>query len=80
MEGDDGTKSLMMCDLLVLDDMGIEKRSEWLIEKLYQIIDYRWKMKKPMIVTSNIPLDKFDEAYSPQIKSRIYGMCKNIYM
>ncbi len=45
-------------DLLVLDDLGTEKVTEWAIEQLQMIIDYRYVNRLALIVTSNRPLSK----------------------
>lgn len=65
-------------ELLVLDDMGVEKYSDWMADQLYQIIDHRWKNRKPMIITSNLSLEDLAKSYKPQIASRITGCCKPI--
>lgn len=47
--------------LLLLDDIGSEKKSEWTNDRLLEIIDYRWQWKKPTIVTTNLLLDGTDD-------------------
>lgn len=44
--------------LLVLDDLGAENNTEWSKEKLYEIIDSRYRLKRPMIVTTNLTKDQ----------------------
>lgn len=46
-------RSLASCDLLVLDDAGAEKPTEWVREKFYQIINARYKNHKPVVITTN---------------------------
>ena len=46
-------KSLSVCDLLVLDDAGAERPSEWVQEKFYQIINTRYKNRLPLVITTN---------------------------
>ncbi len=43
------------CKLLILDDIGAEKASEWTQERLYSVIDHRYANCLPLIVTSNLP-------------------------
>ncbi len=62
--------------LLVIDDIGAEKVTEWTLQTLYTIVDIRSREKKPMIVTSNLPLDAIAEKLSDRIASRIIGLCK----
>ena len=53
--------------LLVLDDLGAEKVTDFGEEKLESIVDYRYIHNTPLIVTTNKPLDEL----SPRIESRL---------
>jgi DNA replication protein DnaC len=55
------------CPLLLLDDLGVEKRSAWSDEKLYQVINYRYNEGLPTVVASNVTLDELE----PRIASRL---------
>jgi DNA replication protein DnaC len=57
-------------DLLVLDDLGAQKASEWAQEKLYQVVNYRHVAGLPTVVTTDQSLDKLQQAH-PRIVSRI---------
>jgi DNA replication protein DnaC len=48
-------KRLSSVDLLVLDDLGSERQTEWVLEQLYSIVNERWQDQQSVIVTSNIP-------------------------
>lgn len=41
-------------DLLIIDDLGSERLTEWGIEKVYNLIDERYRAKKPIIITTNM--------------------------
>ena len=41
------------CDVLIIDDLGKERPSEWVLEKLYYIINERYEHNKPIIITTN---------------------------
>ena len=43
--------------LLVLDDLGIERNTEFALEQVFHLIDSRYRSKRPMIVTTNLSLD-----------------------
>lgn len=43
--------------LLVLDDFGTQNATAWAQEKLFQIINYRYINKLPLVVTTNLALD-----------------------
>lgn len=64
--------------LLVLDDLGAEKLSEFTALALYVIIDKRWRTKLRTIVTSNLDLEGVALRFSGRIASRLAGMCQII--
>ena len=41
-------------DLLVIDDLGVERNSEYTLEQVYAVIDERYKSNLPLIVTTNL--------------------------
>ncbi len=45
-------------ELLIIDDLGMERNSEFALEQVYNIIDSRYRSKKPLIVTTNLTLDE----------------------
>jgi len=49
-ELEDKTPHTQNADLLILDDIGAEKSSEWSDEVLYNILEYRYENKLPIIV------------------------------
>lgn len=46
--------------LLVLDDLGTQNATAWAQEKLYQIINYRYTNRLPLVVTTNLELDEIE--------------------
>jgi DNA replication protein DnaC len=64
--------------LLVLDDLGAEKTSEFALQSLYIIIDKRYSEMRSTIITSNLTVDEIAEKVGDRIASRIAGMCKVI--
>jgi DNA replication protein DnaC len=48
-------RRLCTVDILVLDDLGAEKQTEWVLEQLYSIVNERWQDKRSIVVTTNIP-------------------------
>lgn len=62
--------------VLFLDDVGSEKCSEWVREKLYLILDYRSEHMLPVVITSNCDMDMLAEKVGSRISSRIAGMTK----
>ena len=69
-------KPYMKVDWLVLDDIGIEKVSEWSLQSLYILIDERYNNLKTTIFTSNLTLDDLADKWNDdRIPSRIFSMC-----
>ena len=65
-------------DLLVLDDLGAEKNTDWVMQTLYLIIDRRYSDMRQTIITSNHGLDGIAERVGERIASRLAGMCRII--
>lgn len=64
--------------ILVLDDLGAEKSTEWVIQTLYLIIDRRYRNMQRTIITSNLNLGEIAVKLHDRISSRISEMCKVI--
>ncbi|MEI3387142.1 MAG: ATP-binding protein [Clostridia bacterium] len=70
-------------DLLIIDDLGKEKPSEWGLEKLFTIINSRYENNLPVIITTNYNQKSLMERLSlngeietaKSIISRLYEMC-----
>lgn len=66
------------CNLLIIDDLGIERNTEYALEQVYNIIDARYKFGKPLIITTNMSLTELknppDTAHK-RIYDRILEMC-----
>lgn len=67
-------------DFLVLDDLGVEKTSEWTMQILYIIVDRRYREEKKTIFTSNLSIEEISEKLDDRIASRIAGMCVSVPM
>lgn len=50
--------SLQDYQLLVIDDLGVERRSEYMQEMVFNIIDSRYRQKLPMIITTNLTMQE----------------------
>ncbi|HPG30162.1 MAG TPA: ATP-binding protein [bacterium] len=69
-------KNLIGYDLLVIDDFGTQRGTDWEIEKLYELIDGRNNYHKTTIITSNNNLENIDKlAETDRILSRLIEMC-----
>lgn len=64
---------LLTCNLLILDDIGSEKPSEWVSERLYDIINTRYSEMKTIIYTSNYTPKELSVRLGDRIGSRVTG-------
>lgn len=53
--------NLQQADLLIIDDLGAENDTIWVKEKLYEVIDSRYRECKPTIITTNLTLEQLRE-------------------
>ena len=49
-------ESIRRCGLLIIDDFGSERETEYGLETIHSVLDARYSCGKPMIVTTNLPL------------------------
>lgn len=79
---DDNNENLLYractCELLVIDDLGLEKATEWVAEQLYVIVNSRYEAMLPMIITSNQSPEDLAAMHNAQISSRILEMCQTV--
>ena len=71
-------KQVRYYPLLVIDDLGAERSSEYAMETVYTVIDERYKSKKPLIVTTNLTLDELCKPKNmdyQRIYDRVIEMC-----
>jgi len=67
------------CGLLVLDDFGTTKPTDFVLQTLYLIINHRYDYLKKTIFTSNLSLDEVSELFGDdRLTSRIDRMCEII--
>ena len=74
------------CDVLIIDDLGKEKPSEWVLEKLYYIINERYEHNKPIIITTNFSENQLIDIFSfgknkssiKAIMSRLNEICLTV--
>ena len=81
------TKLYTKVDLLVIDNLGVEPMNEWLLSKLFTIINERILNELPYIITTNYNMETLKERLSipnkvcetpNSIISRLYNMCYRI--
>ena len=76
-------EQLTSVDLLHIDDLGAEKRSDWVLEQLYALVNERYETERSVLITTNLPHEELEEqigyahglAPEPRsaTKSRVFG-------
>lgn len=64
-------RSLNGYELLIIDDLGVERSSEYALENIFSVIDWRYRSRKPLIITTNLPLAQLKRETKIE-KKRIY--------
>ncbi len=80
--GDERESDILMrlnhARLVIFDDLGAERSTDYALEKIYNIIDSRYRRKRPMILTTNLTIEEMkeeiDRRYS-RIYDRIFEIC-----
>ena len=79
----DYIQKLNRASLLIIDDLGAERGSDFALEKVYDVIDSRDRSGKPLILTTNLEFEYMkkcaDIRYS-RIYDRIFEMCYPVKM
>lgn len=65
-------------DLIVLDDIGAEKASDWTVDRLYAVIDARYRMERATIFTTNCSEKQLVDNGYGRIVSRIFEMTEQV--
>jgi DNA replication protein DnaC len=64
--------------LVVFDDLGAERGTDYSIEKVYNFVDSRYRSGKPMIITTNLTLNEMFQTKDLRVKriyDRIFEVC-----
>jgi DNA replication protein DnaC len=64
-------------DLLHIDDLGAEKRSDWVLEQLYAIINERYETQRSVVVTTNLSQEELEQQIGPRTVSRLVEICND---
>ena len=66
------------CDLLIVDDLGTEFKTQFSMAQLYNIFNSRMLANKPMIISTNLTLSELEKNYSERFVSRIIGNAEKL--
>lgn len=83
-DADEYVSSLSSYDLVILDDLGAERKSEFALQNVFNVVNRRWESGKPMIVTTNLSIKEMkalstkNELQYQRIYDRLFDMCTPI--
>lgn len=63
-------------DVLILDDLGAHNYTDWSVNTIFSIINYRVNFEKPVIVTTNLSSDELENKLGSRIASRLTEVCR----
>lgn len=76
---------VLNADILVLDELGASKPTDWVRDTMAHIINTRYNEKKTTIFTTNYPDERrndreetLEDRIGPRLRSRIYEMCRTV--
>jgi DNA replication protein DnaC len=72
--------SIINAELLVLDDLGADRLTDFAINELIALIDYRYREMRPIIVSTNLSKSDLSEYLNPRVTSRLSEMCVKIIL
>ena len=78
-----GIDAAMKMKLLIIDDLGVERQTEAMQERVYDIIDARYRTGLPLILTTNLPIEQIKnpaDAKERRIYDRVLEMCHPVPM
>jgi DNA replication protein DnaC len=77
MEDVELLERLAHVDVLHIDDLGAERRNDWVLEQLYVIINSRYEEQRSVVITTNVTdPGQLAEQVTPRIVSRLEEMCE----
>lgn len=69
---------LQRYELLVIDDLGVERDTPYTLEQIYNIIDTRSRSNNPTLFTTNLTIEQMEKVQDMQYKriyDRVLSMC-----
>jgi DNA replication protein DnaC len=69
---------LTAVDLLHIDDLGAEKRSDWVLEQLYALVNERYEAQRSIVITTNLEHTELEDQIGPRTVSRLAQICDEV--
>ncbi|MCG3039006.1 ATP-binding protein [Streptomyces fenghuangensis] len=72
--------ALARCPVLILDDLGAARSSEWTEEIVYRLINRRYNDMLPTLVTTNLAIAELRKAVGDRVASRLAEMTERVVL
>jgi DNA replication protein DnaC len=69
---------LTAVDLLHLDDLGAETKTDWVLEQLYSIVNARYEAEQAIVATTNLMPDELSDQLGARTVSRLVEICGDL--
>lgn len=79
-EAQEAGASVFSCDLLIIDDLGTEMLNNFVTSELFLVVNERALYGKSTVISTNLSLGKFRDAFSERTFSRITGSYQLIHL
>lgn len=63
---------ILDCDLLVIDDLGVEQTSQPTLSQFFTCMEERALRGKPILITTNLGMEAIKQRYSGRVASRLF--------
>lgn len=73
-------RTIATAPLLVIDDLGAAKDSEWTEEINYRLINHRYERVLPTLITSNVPVAQLKDKLGERVASRLREMTSRVVL
>jgi len=66
----DALRTYQLDEILIVDDLGAEKLTDYVVQAWYSIVDYRYSNMLPTVITSNLSIQELAAKFGDRIASR----------
>jgi DNA replication protein DnaC len=73
-------EQLIEARTIVIDDLGAERPTEWVRERLLEIVEERYAAMRPVIVTTNLVPAQIEQRLGARITGRLMEMCEVVML
>jgi DNA replication protein DnaC len=73
-------RKMQSIDMLMMDDVGKEKQTDWSRSIMFDVVNYRYEHILPIVITTNLTTKQLAEYFGDAVWSRLCEMCRGAQM